>query len=87
MIIFINLYPLFSKRLHRSLPRLAKQFQRRTGFKIMVICMYIAKGQEQKTSYGELQTWWRSGAVIRASDFGSRGPWFEPRLVHISLWP
>ena len=30
--------------------------------------------------------WW-SGAVVRASDFGPRGPWFEPRLVHISLWP
>ena len=30
---------------------------------------------------------WRSGAVVRASDFGSRGPWFEPRPVHISLWP
>ena len=30
---------------------------------------------------------WRSGAVVRASDFGPRGPWFEPRPVHISLWP
>ena len=29
---------------------------------------------------------WRSGAVVRASDFGPRGPWFEPRPVHISLW-
>ena len=28
---------------------------------------------------------WRSGAVVRASDFGPRGPWFEPRPVHISL--
>ena len=30
---------------------------------------------------------WRSGAVVRALDFGPRGPWFEPRPVHISLWP
>ena len=30
---------------------------------------------------------WRSGAVVRASDFGPRGPWFEPQPVHISLWP
>ena len=30
---------------------------------------------------------WRSGAVIRASEFGPRGPWFEPLSVHISLWP
>ena len=30
---------------------------------------------------------WRSGAVVRASDFGPRGPGFEPRPVHISLWP
>ena len=30
---------------------------------------------------------WRSGAIVRASDFGPRGPWFEPRPVHISLWP
>ena len=22
-----------------------------------------------------------------ALDFGPRGPWFEPRPVHISLWP
>ena len=29
----------------------------------------------------------RSGAVVRVSDFGPRGPWFEPRPVHISLWP
>ena len=28
---------------------------------------------------------WRSGAVVRASEFGPRGPWFEPRPVHISL--
>ena len=28
----------------------------------------------------------RSGAVVRASDFGPRGPWFESRPVHISLW-
>ena len=31
--------------------------------------------------------WWRSGAVVRASDFGPRGPWFEPRPMHILLWP
>ena len=30
---------------------------------------------------------WRSGAVVRASDFGPRGPWFEPGPVYISLWP
>ena len=30
---------------------------------------------------------WRSGAVVRASDFGPRGPWLETRPVHISLWP
>ena len=30
---------------------------------------------------------WRSGAVVRASDFGPRGPWFEPGPVHISSWP
>ena len=30
---------------------------------------------------------WRRGAVVRASDCGPRGPWFEPRPVHISLWP
>ena len=30
---------------------------------------------------------WRNGAVVRASDFGPRGPWFDPRPVHISLWP
>ena len=30
---------------------------------------------------------WRSGAVVRASDFGPRGPWFDSRPVHISLWP
>ena len=29
--------------------------------------------------------WWPS--VVRASDFGPRGPWFEPWPVHISLWP
>ena len=29
----------------------------------------------------------RSGAVIRVLDFGPTGPWFEPRPVHISLWP
>ena len=29
----------------------------------------------------------RSGAVDRASDFGPRGPWFDSRPVHISLWP
>ena len=27
-----------------------------------------------------------SGAVVRASDFRPRGPWFEPRSVRISLW-
>ena len=27
------------------------------------------------------------GGVVRALDFGPRGPWFEPRPVHISLWP
>ena len=32
-------------------------------------------------------TGWRSGAVVRVSDFGPRGPWFEPWPVHISLWP
>ena len=32
-------------------------------------------------------TRWRSGVVVRVSDFGPRGPWFEPRPVHISLWP
>ena len=26
-------------------------------------------------------------AFKRASDFGPRGPWFEPRPAHISLWP
>ena len=30
---------------------------------------------------------WRSGALVRASDFGPRGPLFEPRPVHILLWP
>ena len=30
---------------------------------------------------------WRSGAVVRASEFGPRGPRFEPRPVHISFWP
>ena len=30
---------------------------------------------------------WRSGAVVRALDFGPRGPWFDPLPVHISLWP
>ena len=30
---------------------------------------------------------WRSGAVVRASDFVPRGPCFEHRPVHISLWP
>ena len=30
---------------------------------------------------------WRSGAVVRGSDFVPRGPWFETRPVHISLWP
>ena len=30
---------------------------------------------------------WPDGAVVRASDFGSRGPCFEPWPVHISLWP
>ena len=30
---------------------------------------------------------WRSGAVVRVSDFGPRGPWFEPRPMQISLWP
>ena len=29
---------------------------------------------------------WLSGAVVRASDFEPRGPWFQPRPVHISLW-
>ena len=29
----------------------------------------------------------RSGAVVRASDFGQRGPWVESRPAHISLWP
>ena len=29
----------------------------------------------------------RSGAVVRASNFGPRGPWFEPWPVCISLWP
>ena len=24
--------------------------------------------------------------MVRASDFGPRGPWFEPRPVHISSW-
>ena len=37
--------------------------------------------------FGQLGERWRSGAVVRASDFGPRGPWFEPRPVHISLWP
>ena len=35
----------------------------------------------------EVRKRWRSGAVVRASDFGPRGPWFESRPVHISLWP
>ena len=30
---------------------------------------------------------WRSGTVVRASAFGPRGPWFDSRPVHISLWP
>ena len=30
---------------------------------------------------------WRSGAVVRASDFGPSGHWFKPQPVHISLWP
>ena len=34
-----------------------------------------------------IQSWRRSGAVVRVLDFGPRGPWFEPRPVHISLWP
>ena len=29
---------------------------------------------------------WRSG-LYRASDYGPRGPWFEPQLGHRSLWP
>ena len=29
----------------------------------------------------------RSGAVVRASDFGPRGPWFDSQPVLISLWP
>ena len=29
----------------------------------------------------------RTGALVRASDFGPRGPWFEPRPVRRSLWP
>ena len=29
----------------------------------------------------------RTGAVVRASDIGPRGPWFEPRSVRRSLWP
>ena len=33
------------------------------------------------------RTRWRSGAVVRASDFGPRGTWFEPLPVHNSLWP
>ena len=37
--------------------------------------------------FGSVRRGWRSGAVVRVSDFGPRGPWFEPRPVHISLWP
>ena len=46
-------------------------------------------GNPNKTSFLAimLNARWRSGAVVRASDFGPRGPWFKPRLVHISLWP
>ena len=32
-----------------------------------------------------LRRW--SDAVARVLDFGPRGPWFEPRPVHILLWP
>ena len=28
-----------------------------------------------------------TGAVVRASDFGPRGPWFDPRPVCLLLWP
>ena len=37
-------------------------------------------------SFLKYERWW-TGAVVRASDFGPRGPWFKPRPVHISLWP
>ena len=29
----------------------------------------------------------QTGAVVRASDFGPRVPWFEPWMVRRSLWP
>ena len=49
---------------------------------ILVTCKY-----EEDPIKNEGAKGWRSGAVVRASDFGPRGPWFEPRPVHISLWP
>ena len=41
--------------------------------------MFIAPGKEQEIYYR-----WRSGAVVRASDFGPRGPWFEHFVVALS---
>ena len=46
---------------------------------------HIARSEPLNNSFPLLR-WW-SGAVVRASDFGQRGPLFEPRLVHILLWP
>ena len=45
----------------------------------LTVFIWESKRPEQNVYHG--------GAVVRASDFGPRGPWFEPRPVHISLWP
>ena len=52
---------------------------------VMMTCMRA----QRSSKFGQIRlltSGWRSGAVVRASDFGPRGPLFEPRPVHISLW-
>ena len=34
-----------------------------------------------------VRAWGRTGAVVRASDFGPRGPWFDSWPLLSLLWP
>ena len=51
------------------------------------IYFFLGGGAGGGGAGGEERGVGRTGAVVRASDIGPRGPWFEPRSVRRSLWP
>ena len=64
-----------------------KFYEHDAGHMTKMVAMPLYCINPLKSSSPEPVLRWQSGAVVRASDFGQRGPWFDPRPVHISLWP